>query len=637
MKSQWLLLAALISGLVVNGQTLFTYGKKAVSKQEFEKAFNKNPTPDVERNKALSEYLNLYINYKLKVQSGYDEKLYESASFQLESKNFKQQIAETIIKEEVGIKKLINEAFARSQKDIHAAHVFIPITPNSDTIKALQLITEAYKALQLGADFSEVATKYSTKENVKKAKGDLGFITVFTLQYAIESQIYALQVGQFSKPYRSKYGYHIFKNVGERPALGKRKIAQLLLSLPPEATIADKQKVSKLADSVYNMLQHGETFEAATAKFSNDTRTANSGGVLPEISVGQFEANYEAQIYNLKKVGDISKPFETSIGYHIIKLLDVLPVGKDVNDPSTNAQLKQQVENDARLLLYKKAKIATWLQLTKYKPGSYQQEALWGYTDSALANKPLKAYQGIADTTTLFSFMKERIPVSAWLQYLRKEAITNRTLYSKALSDFVDESCINYYTANLVDYNATMQLQVKEFDEANLLFAAMDAHVWGKGGANMEGLKNYYSKHAEKYQWASGVSALVFTCKSKVLATEIAAKIRAAPKNWRTIVADYGVNCIADSGRFEQTSIPIKAKVEPAIGFMSAPEENANEDTYTFVYVTAVHSTKEQRNFEDAKGLVINDYQNYLEQQWLDGLKKQYPVTINTAVFKTIH
>ncbi|MDI9363472.1 MAG: peptidylprolyl isomerase [Flavobacterium sp.] len=637
MKAQWLLLAALLGGLVANSQTLFTYGKKAVSKQEFEKAFNKNPTADVERSKALSEYLNLYINYKLKVQSGYDEKLYESASFQLESKNFTQQIAENIIKEEVGIKALISEAFTRSQKDIHAAQVFIPTLANSDTVKALQQITEAYNALQTGADFGEVAAKYTTDENVKKAKGDLGFITVFTLQYAFESQIYGLQVGQFSKPYRSKYGYHIFKNVGERPALGKRKVAQLLLVLPPQATNADAQKVSKLADSVYNMLLHGETFEAATAKFSNDARTANSGGVLPEISVGQFDANYEANIYNLKKVGDITKPFETTIGYHIIKLLDILPVGRDINDPNTNAQIKQQVDNDARLLLYKKAKLATWLQLTKYKPSSYKQEALWVYTDSALANTPLNSYQGITDTTTLFSFAKQNIKVAAWLQYLRKEAIANRTLYSKAFNDFVDESCINYYTANLVHYNPTIQQQVKEFDEANLLFAAMDAHVWGKGGTDIAGLKTYYSKHAQKYQWANGVSALVFTCKSKILATEIAAKIKVTPKNWRSIVAEYGVNCMADSGRFEQASLPVKATVESKVGFTSAPEDNLNEDFYTFVYVTAVHTTKEQRSFEDAKGMVINDYQNYLEQQWLDDLKKKYPITVNTAVFKTIN
>ncbi len=637
MKVQWLLLVALTSGLFANSQTLFTYGKKAVSKQEFEKAFNKNPTPDVERSKALTEYLDLYINYKLKVQAGYDEKLYESASFQIESNNFKQQIAENIIKEEVGIKTLISEAFTRSQKDIHAAHVFIPTPANSDTVKALQQITEAYKTLQSGADFGEVAAKYSTDEGTKKVKGDLGFITVFTLQYAIESQIYALQVGQFSKPYRSKYGYHIFKNIGERAALGKRKIAQLLLSLPPEATSADKQKVSKLADSLYNMLQHGETFEAATTKYSNDTRTANSGGVLPEISVGQFDANYEANIYGLKKVGDISKPFETSYGYHIVKLLDILPVGKDVNAPNANAQIKQQVESDARLLLYKKAKLATWMQLTKYKPASYKQEALWVYTDSALANKPLKNYQGITDSTTLFSFAKQNIKVTAWLQYLRKEAIANRTLYSKALNDFIDESCMNYYTAHLVDYNATMQQQVKEFDEANLLFAAMDTHVWGKGGTDIAGLKNYHGKYAERYQWASGVSALVFTCKSKVLATEIAAKVKASPKIWRTIVADYGVNCMADSGRFEQASIPVKATIENKVGFLSAPEDTNNEDYYTFVYVTAVHTSKEQRSFQDAKGLLINDYQNYLEQQWLAKLKQQYPVTVNTTVFKTIH
>lgn len=635
MKTRWLLLAALTSGLAANSQTLFTYGKKAVSKQEFEKAFNKNPTPDVERSKALAEYLNLYVNYKLKVQSGYDEKLYESASFQLESKNFKQQIAENIIKEEVGIKTLISEAFTRSQKDIHVAHVFIPTPVNSDTVKALQQITEAYKALQNGADFGEIAAKYSSEETTKNANGDLGFITVFTLQYAIESQIYALHAGQFSKPYRSSFGYHIFKNISERPALGKRKIGQLLLSLPPDATTSDKQKISKLADSVYNMIQHGESFESATAKFSNDTRTAGSGGVLPMISVGQFDANYEAQIYSLKNVGDISKPFETSYGYHIVKLLEIEPVGTDIADVNVTAKLKQQVESDSRLLLYKKAKLATWMQLTQYKAGNYQQAALWTFTDSALANKSVKNNKGITDSTVLFSFAKQKITTAAWIQYLRKEAIANSALYSKAMTDFIDESCMNYYTEHLVDYNTTMQQQVTEFDEANLLFAAMDTHVWGKGGIDITGLKNYYNKHATNYQWAAGISGLVVTCKSIELAKEVANKIKQAPNNWRMIVADYGINCVADSSRFEEASVPVKG-VENRVGFVSIPESNNNDDSYTFMYVTAIHNAKEQRSFEDAKGLVINDYQNYLEQQWLAKLKQKYPVSINTAVFKTI-
>jgi hypothetical protein len=108
--------------LVVNtvfGQTLFTYGDMPVSKQDFLTAFNKNPPSKEESRKALDEYLGLYINYKLKVQAGYDEELNKQPSFIDESKNFKHQIAENVINEEVGIKSLSQEAMIRSMKDLH--------------------------------------------------------------------------------------------------------------------------------------------------------------------------------------------------------------------------------------------------------------------------------------------------------------------------------------------------------------------------------------------------------------------------------------------------------------------------------------------------------------------------------------
>ncbi len=635
-KAFLLVTILLITHLVSNCQTLFTYGGKAVSKQEFLTAFNKNPSPDAEREKALKEYLNLYIDYKLKVQSGYDEKLYQLPAFELESKNFKQQIAENIIKEEVGIKALETEAFERSQKDIHAAQIFIQVAAGADTVKAYQQIQEAYNALLAGANFGELAAKFSSDEATKQAKGDLGFITVFTLQYAFENEIYALPVGRFSKPFHSSFGYHIFKNISERQALGKRKIAQLLIATPPNATDIEKLKYSKLADSIYNRIMHGENFEEAVATFSNDTRTASNGGVLPDVSVGEFDANYESHIFSLKNIGDISKPFATKYGYHIVKLLEIIPVNTNAKDLVAMSTLNQTVEKDARLQLYKKAKLKKWMAITQFKNSNYTPAALWIFIDSSLANKPLKKYQSITDSTILFTFEKQKIYVTNWLQYLRKEGIQNKANYVQALANFTNQSCIDYYTQHLEDYSSKMKIQAKEFDEANLLFAAMDKHVWGKGGADIAVLKNYYTKYAAKYQWAAGVSALVITCKNKDLATVVQQKITTAPNEWRKIVIKYGADVIADSSRYELQQLPIKQTIESKVGFTTAPEKNSNDDTYTFLYITSVHKKAEQRSFDDARGMVINDYQLMLEQQWIDRLKKQYPIKIDTAVLKTV-
>ncbi len=636
-KLIWLLVVLFCKAAITNGQTLFTYGNKAVSKQEFLSAFNKNPTPDTERKQALADYLNLYSSYKLKVQAGYDEKLDKQPSFDIESNNFKQQIAENLVNEEVGIKALISEAFVRSQKDIHAAHVFIEVPQNTDTVAAFKQIQAAYNALQTGANFNAVAASYSSDIATKKANGDLGFITVFTLQYAVESEIYALKPGSFSKPFHSVFGYHIFKNVAERPAVGKRKIAQILLALSTEPTEVEKQHIAKLADSVYNQILHGETFENAASKFSNDVKTANNGGVMGEIGVGEFASNFEANIYQLKTVGDISKPFATSYGYHIIKLLEILPVNTNFNDAIALANLKTSVEKDARLSIYKSAKVKQWLVQTNYKPSVYNTTALWMFTDSALYSRPLIKYQAITDSTVLFSFAKQKITVSNWIQYLRQEAIISNALYPSAMANFINKSCSNYYTQHLADYNIAMQQQVKEFDEANLLFAAMDKHVWGKGGEDLNGLKSYYLQHANNYQWGAGISALVVTCANQNIAIEVANKIKASPNKWAVITASYNApSVIIDSSRYELTQLPIKQSIKNVVGFTSIPEKNTNDTSYTFLYVTVVHPQAEKRSFVDARGMVINDYQLLLEKEWLDSLKQKYPIKINDAVWKNI-
>ncbi|MBC7721505.1 MAG: peptidylprolyl isomerase [Pedobacter sp.] len=635
-KVLWLIVLMLCKVSIGNAQTLFTYGGKPVSKQEFLAAFNKNPTPENERKNALIDYLNLYSNYKLKVQAGYDEQLNLQPSFLLESKNFKQQIAENLVNEEAGIKTLLEEAFRHSQKDIHAAHIFIEVPQNGDTIQAFQQIQEAYKLLLAGKNFGEIAASFSSDATTKNAKGDLGFITVFTLQYPIESEIYNLKPGKFSKPFHSNFGYHIFKNIEERHALGKRKIAQLLIAIPPNATEADKAKFSKLADSIYNLITHGEPFETAVSKFSNDIRTANTGGVLSDIGVGEFDANYEAHIFGLQKIGDISKPFLTSYGYHIIKLLDVIPVGKTVTDVATNSVLKQAVEKDDRLIASKKLKAKKWLVLTQFKHAIYNENDLWLFTDSSLLNRPLKKVKNITDSTVLFSFPKQKTYTTNWLQYLNKQKVQSKQFYTKKMSDFIDETVIDYYTQHLEDYSGAMQQQTKEFNEANLLFAAMDKHVWGKSGEDISGLKNYYETHKLKYQWASGISALVLTCVNKNIANEVANKIQASPNNWRTIIAAYGTSVIGDSSRYEQQQLPIKQPIQNIIGFTSAPEKNSNDESYTFLYITALHPQQNQRSFDDAKGMVTNDYQQILEQNWLDTLKKKYPVKVNNIVWKTI-
>ncbi len=637
MKHYFSFVGLLLVANVVFGQTLFTYGNKSVSKQDFLTAFNKNPPTKEERRKALDEYLGLYINYKLKVQAGYDEELNKQPSFVEESKNFKRQIAENVINDEVGIKNLTHEAMLRSMKDIRVAQVFVEIPKKGDTLKAYQQIMAAYKALMAGKAFGDVAVEFSSDDATKKTKGDLGYMTAFTYSYPIENEIYKLKPGTYSKPYKSSFGYHIFKNVSEKPAFGKRKVAQIMIAIPPNASEEVKKQYLSHADSIYNLIKRGEAFDKMASEYSNDYKTANNGGEIGNIGVGQYNADFERQVFALQNVGDLSKPFASAYGYHILKLLDKTLAPKDADDAAAVAATKQLVEKDERLAIFKKNLLNNkWLHVTKYKPWAYDTAAFRAYTDSNILGKITNGIKNISDTAVLFSFEKKKIHAADWAVHITKLLSNPVVDYSAMMKDFVDLYCTQYYADNLELYNESMREQTKEFDEANLLFAAMDKHVWGRTGTDIEGLKDYYSKHKQEYQWNASVTALVINTKTKEQAVEVANKLKQSVTDWHSITTNYGADVNTDSGRFEVSQLPLKQPIDNKEGFISQPEKNANADGYSFIYIIKPHPLKEQRSFEDAKGAVTNDYQQMLEKEWIASLKKKYPIVVKQAVWQTI-
>ncbi|MDQ6813971.1 MAG: peptidylprolyl isomerase, partial [Bacteroidota bacterium] len=315
-------------------QTLFTYGNNSVTKGEFVRAFNKNTGAETDRKKALKEYLQLYINFKLKVQAAYDAALDKDARQQYELQNFRKQIADNIINDEANIKALVQEAFERSYKEIHLQQVFVEVPQNGDTMLAYKKIQSAYQELKEGKDFGEVAQEFSTDEVSKQSKGDVGFITVFTLPYQFENEMYGVKSGAFSLPFRSKIGYHIFKNAGERNASGSRSVAQILVALPPNASIEEHQRAAHKVDSLYRLLASGADFGTVATAASNDVSSSSNRGILPEFTVGTYNSIFESVAFSLKNKGEVSKPFETEYGYHILQLIEAKTPPANVNDPT---------------------------------------------------------------------------------------------------------------------------------------------------------------------------------------------------------------------------------------------------------------------------------------------------------------
>ncbi len=439
---------------VLTAQVLFTYGKNKVTKSEFLKAFDKNPGTNSERKQGLKEYLDLYVRFKLKVQAAKDAKLNEDPTLLYELNNFKNQISENIINQESNIDLLIKEAFQRSLKDIHAAHVFVEVN-NGDTVLASQKIQQAYQALKSGKSFEEVAAEYSSDNILKNAKGDLGWMTVFTFDYEVENEIYSLKPGTYGMTVRTKFGYHIFKNIEERKALGSRKVAQILLAPPPQASLEERKLIKAKADSIYKLSLTNILFEDLVKLYSNDVSTMNTNGVLKDVFVGSYDASFENQVFALKNVGDISKPFETSFGYHIVQLMAVNPVPVNISDPVTYATIKEKVEKDNRLTEAKRLFINSRLSVIKYKAGFYIPQSLWTYTDSTILSKSVSSFLGVNDNTLLFSFAKQNIKASDWAKFVRGIRSTNTAIskltYPDLMKEYIRITAGEYYQNHLED------------------------------------------------------------------------------------------------------------------------------------------------------------------------------------------
>jgi peptidyl-prolyl cis-trans isomerase SurA len=628
------------SGL--HAQTLFSVDGVGVGKDEFLKAYNKNNNGQKPTEKSYRDYLELYIRYKLKVKAAYDAQLDTLPSQRTELQNFRSQVAESYLKDTSSLDRLVKEVFERGQKDLRLAHILVALPKNAlpvDTLKAYQEVMSAYEVLKKGRKFSEVAAQYSDDPIAKRNGGEVGYITVFTLPYELETLAYSTAPGKFSKPYRTKGGYHIFLNEHERKALGRIKVAQVLLAFPPGATAEIRDDMRRKADSIYTLLQNGADFATLARAYSSDNLSFQSGGELPEFGIGRYDSTFEAAAFALQKDGDISKPLLSSYGFHILKRIARKPFPTAWDGP-TQILLKQQVMNDPRIEVSRKALISRIEQQAGFHQFEFNDLDLWAFTDSAMRNTGLSAFRGMNYSTTLISFTRQSYTLKEWLDFVRSVrgpraggVQVNKELFGR----WIERVAQDYYRSHLEDYNADFAFQLTEFREGNLLFEIMQRKIWDKASTDSAGLRDYFESHKNKYWWDASADALLFTCKNQGVADALKARLVAHPlADWRQQTDSGAMSIQADSGRYELAQIPNPAKTELNPMNYTPFATNAVDQSVSFAYILGVHHDRSPRSFRDARGFVINDYQNYLEELWITELKKKYPVKVDDKVFKAL-
>jgi len=310
-------------------EVLFTIDNKPYYTEEFARVYKKNlDLVKDDSQKDLNHYLDLFVGYKLKVEKANKLGLQNNTAYLNELKSYRTQLSKNYVTDTKVTKELIEEAYKRSLKEIKASHILFALDENAepaDTLKVYNQAMEVRKKLVNGENFETVAAQYSQDPSVKDNKGDLGWFSVFRMVYAFESAAYKTKKGEISLPVRTRFGYHLIKVNDIRDNRGQVTVAHIMTlngQSPTEAATA-----KSTIDDVYKKLKQGESFENLAQQFSQDKSTSGKGGQLQRFGSGELSSEeFENVAFSLTEKGQLSAPFQSQFGWHIIKLIEKHPV-----------------------------------------------------------------------------------------------------------------------------------------------------------------------------------------------------------------------------------------------------------------------------------------------------------------------
>ena len=470
-------------------------------------------------------------------------------------------------------------------------------------------------------------------------KGHLGFITVFSLPYQFENIIYNLSPGKYSTPYRSNSGYHIFKNVEERKAVGRIKVSQILITVPPGSDDAAKKKIAMLADSLYTRLQKGDDFGKLAGLFSNDVVSSASNGQVPEFGLGTYDPAFEAVAFSLPANGALSKPFLTAHGYHIVKRMALTPPSAVKNKKSLDI-IRSLVEKDGRVNVAKERLYNKIISKAGFKQFNVDPVMLQMYLDSVLASRPPSLGNPVNKSTALFSVGGSTKIVNDLISY----SISNRYSadgsglkpFNQLNDDFKKAMVMEYYRDHLEDFNEDFNAQMKELKDGNLFFDIMMKEIWSNAQSDTTGQKTFYDNNKGKYKWNYSADAVIFYCGDEATAKAFRDMLVKDKSKWKEMLEGFSDKITSDSARFEVTKIPGAQKTTAKPGTITNIIKNKDDNSASFAVIFKIYPMPGQKSFADARGDIVSDFQDDMDKKWIAELRKKYPVKVNEDVLKTI-
>lgn len=620
--------------------TLLSIGEKEFSVEDFMYVYNKNrDLANQVDPKTVDEYMDLYINFKLKVLDAEQEKLDTTKNFLREYKGYKAQVTNSFLYDKKLDEKFVKEAYERLKYQRRASHILVQVNAQKNDNQAKKEAQNILEQLKKGADFTTLAKKYSEDPSVKENGGDLGFFTTLQMVYPFENAVYNTEKGAVSDLVRTRFGYHILTVTDIRKNLGERRVAHIMLRFNNEKTNIEEQ--NKKIKEVYNQLENGADFEDLAKSYSDDYRNATRGGLMEWIAQdGSLDPVFEKETFAIQKIYQYSKPFKTQYGYHIVKLMGVNEIGSFENE---QRQLERKIENNDRIRAKKAQmliKLKNEYELTLKKKHFYSLEKLINTKAFTEANN-IKELNTKKYKHTLFSYAGKKVTQKDFIEYLMKYKLAfqqsrkRMELAEEKLGVLIQEKLFEQEKSQLSKKYPEYRNLLNEYRDGMLLYEISKQKVWDKAMTDTTGIQNYFDSHSINYQWKERIVAHEYICNNKKVAKNVAKMLKKGKGNKEITDLLNKENALDVSIKevvIERGKKPNYEQIPWQKGVSKAFEVNQK---YVILNIQEILESQ-PKDLKEVRGVVISEYQKVLEKNWLAHLKNTHQIKINQKVFESV-
>lgn len=660
-RKSWLIAAfivmmpSLLCAQSFKKKTLITIGDKEITAKEFMDTYEKNNiNTEVIDKKSVEDYLDLYIDFQLKVAEALALEMDTSAAFQKELANYRDQLAKPYFSNDEITDELVKEAYDRMQYDVNAAHILIRCDVNAipaDTLKAYEKAMSIRERALKGEDFGDLAVELSddpsardmeeipgVRRAYKGNRGELGYFSAFDMVYPFENGVYNTEPGKISMPVRSDFGYHIIKLNSKTPACGAIKAAHIFLALDPNDPNRSDSLLAIKAQNIYKEISaDGKNWNEIVKKYSDDDGTKNNGGLLTPFRVSNIVPEFIDVIKN-SEPEEISEPVKTSYGYHIIKFINSTPPAAFEFEEK---KIKERVERDMRGQLSEEIAMKRILKNNNFKENTEVKDDFINTIDSTIIQAKYKISENVDPSQKLFSINDKEYKLQEFVDYIyknqKKQGFLTPAAYAYQLYEgFLQEKVFEYEDANLENKYPEFKALVQEYHDGILLFSLMESQVWNKAAQDTVGLMEYYERNKTNYMWSDRVKALVVSCHRKNNVDEIKAMVEEGllADTLRSYFKENKSQATAKTIFFQKgdnVNIDATPWVEGTIKVYPSTVDNTTQ----IIRILEVRKP-EPKSFKEAKGIVTSGYQAEIEAQWLQQLETQHAVKVNEKLLSKI-